>query len=498
MAAWRERVDAPLTRDGVCLPHVHTGHLQSDAFLATARIAAALPAFVASERPERVEVHGADAALAAALVAALHALGVPATAIGEGPAPRYPIGFSRSVRRGRLAPVREAVGVPGRPRGSVLIQPFRHLTDLWAALPARGVEPVLDPALLPGLPARELLARVRRGGLIGHPGARAVRRSRAAVHAALAKAGEPPLELDPIAALAERRATALLRQLAGDTFARAGAFRSAARRGVRTAVVPSDTGAYARMFASATRELGTSRVTVQHGFYGDLWRLDGTLVPYADGVEAERVAVWSARDAERLRAAARGEITVTGNPGAAAPPPRRDPGRTALVLLQPPGPSTLAFDVRGARRYAEEALAGLAAAGFSGPVVLRPHPLDRMSHAELDSHGLSAVVDASASLADALRDARLCIGTMSTATLEAITAGVATVFLDVTGVALPWPFDGSGALPRAIDRVSLADALGALGAEPEDITRAAADEALGVRPGALDQVVELVVAASRA
>ena len=495
MAAWRDRVDPLLTRGGICLPHVHTGHLQADVFLATARIAAALPAFVAAQRPARVEVHGADPELAAALVAALE---VPSTVIGEGPRPRYPIGFSRSVRRGRLAPVREAVGLPGRPRGSVLIQPFRHLTSLWSALPARGVEPVLDPALLPGLPARELLARMRRGGFIGHPGARAARHSRAALREALATAAEPRDELAPIAALAERRAIELLRQLGGDTFARGEVFRSAAGRGVRTAVVPSDTGAYARTFASATGKLGTSRVTVQHGFYGDLWRLDGKLVPYADGVEAERVAVWSARDAERLRGAARGAVTVTGNPGAApAPPPRRDPGRAALVLLQPLGPSTLAFDVRGARRYAEEALAGLAAARFSGPVVLRPHPLDRMSYAGLDTHGLSTSVDASTSLAAALREARLCIGTMSTATLEAIRAGVPTVFLDVAGVPLPWPFDGSGALPRATDRASVGDTLATLGDAPGDIARAAADEALGVRPGALDQVVELVVAASR-
>ena len=493
MAAWRDRVDPLLTRGGICLPHVHTGHLQADVFLATARIAAALPAFVASQRPERVEVHGADHELAAALVAALE---VPAAVVGEGPPPRYPIGFSRSVRRGRLAPLREAVGLPGRPRGSVLIQPFRHLTGLWSALPARGVEPVLDLALLPGLPARELLARVRRGGFVGHPGARATRRSRTALHEALAGAAEPGGELDPIAALAERRAIELLRQLGGDTFARGEAFRSAARRGVRTAVVPSDTGAYARTFASATGDLETSRVAVQHGFYGDLWRLDGKLVPYADGVEAERVAVWSERDAERLRGAALGQVVVTGNPGAQAQAASAQAGEAALVLLQPLGASTLTFDVRAARRYAEEALIGLAGAGFAGPVVLRPHPLDRMSYAGLETHGLSVSMDATTGMAQALLSSRLCIGTVSTATLEAVQAAVPTVFLDVTGVPLPWPFDGSGALPRATDGASLANALGDLGRHPDEATLAVAQEALGARPDALERIADLVVAAA--
>jgi hypothetical protein len=499
MAAWRERVDAPLTRNGICLPHVHTGNLQADVFLAAARIATGLPAFTAAERPARMEIHGADRDLAVALVAALEAAGVKANLIGGGPLPRYPIGFARSVRRGRLAPLREALGFPGRPRGVVLIQPFRHLRGLWAALPARGVDPVLDPALLPPLSARELVARAWRGGFIGHPGSRALRRSRAALGQALASVGEPPpSQASPLVALGEQRALELIRQLASGTFALAGAFRAAVRRGLRTAVVPSDTAPYARTFTSATRELGSTLVTVQHGFCGDLWRVGGKLVPYADGVEAERVAVWSERDEQRLRGFARGEITVTGNPDAGeSPPTAREPGRTALVLLQPAGASELIFDVRAARRYVEEALAGLAAARFSGPVVLRPHPLDRMDYRGLETHGLRTSVDAGSSLPDALRGARLCVGTLSTATLEAVRAGVPTVFLDVAGVPLPWPFDGSGALPRATDRESLADALGALGKRPGDATQAAAAEALGARPGALGRVADLVVAATR-
>jgi hypothetical protein len=495
MAAWREQADAPLTRDGICLPHVHTGHLQADVFVATARLAAGLPAFLESARPERLEVHGADTDLARALTRIAEAAGIGATVVGAGQPPSYPIGFARSIRRGRLAPLREAVGLPGRPRGSVLIQSFRHLSGLWRTLPARGIEPVLDPAVLPALPPRELAARALRGGFLGNPGARARRRSQATLDEALAQLAEAMgggalAEGDPVADLAARRAAELLRQLAGDTFARAAVFRAAARRGVRVAVVPSDTAAYARTFAAATGELGGSLVAVQHGFYGDLWRVSGRLVPYADGVEAERVALWSERDADRLRGTARGELVVTGNPGASAPAAAAR-GDAALVLLQPPNASTLAFDVRGARRYAEAALAGLTAARFTGPVVLRPHPLDRMDYRALGT------VDSSGSLEEALRRARVCIGTMSTATLEAVVAGVPTVLLDVTGVPLPWPFDGSGALPRATDGAELAGALAALGTEPDPATTAAATEALGLRPDALERVSDLIAAAAR-
>ena len=487
MAAWRERVDPFLTRGGICLGHTHTGHLLTDVFLELARIEVGIEAFLESEPAGRVELHGADPALARTLAGMLAQAGARPEVIGAGPLPRYPISFARSVRRGRLAPLREATSLRGRPRGQVLIQAFRHLTRLWSALPARGVEPVLDPVVLPGLPRRELALRAWRGGFIGHPGRRAVRRSHTEVAAAIDSVpAPPPADRASLAELADQRALLLLRQVAGDTLARAGVFRAAARRGVRTAVVPSDTATYARTFASATSDLGCTLVYVQHGFFGDQWRIDGKLVPYVEGLEAERVAVWGPRDARRLEDQARGEVVVTGNPGVSSQPLRTRGGAAALVLLQPVGRSSLAFDVRAARRYAEEALAGLAAARFAGPVVLRPHPLDLMSLTGLETHGLRPTVEQRAPLERALTDARLCIGTVSTATLEAIRAGVPTAFLDVTGATFPWPFDPAGPLPRATDRASLAELLAELGRAPDAAASEAAAEALGAQPDALD------------
>jgi len=497
MAAWRARSDSALSPEGICLPAVFAGHLQVDAFLTVTRIAAAIPAFVEAERPSRVELRGLDPDLSEGLAAALEGLGVSARVSAFGPPARYPLGLARSARRSRLTPLRETLGVPGRPRGKALIQPFRNLSGLWTALPARGINPVLDPLLPPPLPPRELAVRIRRGGFIGHPGAVARRRSRAELRRTLAAVAEPSGQSDdPLAALAERRALELLGQLAGDTMALAGVFRAAVGRGLRAAVVPSDTAPYARTFAAATRELGGTLVRVQHGFYGDLWRVDGELVPYVDGLEAERVAVWTPRDAVRLQGVARGEISVTGNPGAAELVTTGGDGTAAVVLLQSPSLTTLSFDVRASRRYVTEALAGLAAAGFSGPVVLRPHPLDPTDYGRVAARAPGASVTSRGTLAATLQRARLCIGTVSTGTLEAVASGVPTVFLDVTGAGLPWPFDGSGALPRATDRASLAETLANIDATVER-SRVAAREALGARPDALDRVVDLVADAVR-
>jgi hypothetical protein len=188
---------------------------------------------------------------------------------------------------------------------------------------------------------------------------------------------------------------------------------------------------------------------------------------------------------------------VTGNPGAVDPAPSdAGSGPGALVLLQGSSASLLTFDVRASKRYVDQALAGLAAAAFTGPVVMRPHALDPMDYSGVNSHGLRASVESGTSIPDELRRARLCIGTVSTATLEAAAAGVPTVFLDVTGVGLPWPFDRSGALPTATDSASLAHAIRALQGIP-GAAREAAREALGARPDALSRVVELVVAAAR-
>jgi hypothetical protein len=126
-------------------------------------------------------------------------------------------------------------------------------------------------------------------------------------------------------------------------------------------------------------------------------------------------------------------------------------------------------------------------------VVIRPHPSDDRSDRYLEALGdpggdLRLTIDRTTPIEDLLRSGDLCVGALSTATLQSAVLGMPTVFLDVSGTFRPWPFDGSGAaLPVARDDHELA----ALLVDPPASAVAAA-EALGLRAGAADAVLDLI------
>ena len=80
-------------------------------------------------------------------------------------------------------------------------------------------------------------------------------------------------------------------------------------------MMPSDGTPAGRAIEVAAREAGARTIHVQHGFFSDLWRVDGRLAPFIDGLEASRAAVWSESQAAVLGEQARGDVSVTGNPG---------------------------------------------------------------------------------------------------------------------------------------------------------------------------------------
>ena len=127
--------------------------------------------------------------------------------------------------------------------------------------------------------------------------------------------------------------------------------------------------------------------------------------------------------------------------------------------------------------------------------MLRPHPLDperegylriAAEHPELD-----VVVDAGGPVETAIERAGICIGALSTATLQAAAMGVPTVLLDVTEMTLTWPFDGSGDFSTARSEAELAESIGSARAD-----RDVALEALGARPDAAERVAEVVASAT--
>lgn len=497
LAAWRAETEAALTVAGTSVGGLFEGELYADVFLRERFALSGLERAFADSPPEKVELRRVDADLATAAEAALAQLGIRADVHDEAAPPTYPIAYASSIQGGsRVAgAVREVVGAPAVVRGEVLILPAPALAPLWGAFESAGTRPVVD---LVNPPSTGTARRAARAGWIAHPGARLRRAARNGLTEALERLDPPKLtETDPLAWLQRRRAPGLLAARAPEVLAREAALRRTfARRRLRAAVLPSDGTASGRALIAAAATAGVPVTHVQHGFFSDLWRLDGDPAPYVDGLVADRAGVWSEAHRRRLAPHASGRVEVTGNPAAAglsatgAPPPEGGP---ALVLVQPPGIGTPAVDQRAPRRFAEAALAGLAAAAPRLAVALRPHPLDRTDCAAIAA--ASEVerweVVAEGPFEPLLERAAVCVGPASTATLQAAAAGVPTVHLDVTGAALPSPFDGSGALPRATDSSSLAAAL-APGGPRADLEAARA--ALGALPDAAERVVELALA----
>jgi hypothetical protein len=131
--------------------------------------------------------------------------------------------------------------------------------------------------------------------------------------------------------------------------------------------------------------------------------------------------------------------------------------------------------------------------------VLRPHPLDDADYeANLPAQpGLSVRVERGGPIEPLFAGAALCVGALSTATLQAAVAGVPTVFLNSTGLRLAWPFDGSGAFPYAEDAEGLAARIDEVLAAPVVPGAEAAAEALGLRPDSVERLVELVLESAR-
>ena len=124
--------------------------------------------------------------------------------------------------------------------------------------------------------------------------------------------------------------------------------------------------------------------------------------------------------------------------------------------------------------------------------MIRPHPSDRHADAYLRGpEGLRTELDTTTPIEELLTKVDLCIGSMSTATLQAGVLGVPVVHLEVAGYRRPWPLDGS-VVPTAGDADELAEAVRRVLADPEVSGRSELREALGVRPGAVAAVCELL------
>ena len=103
------------------------------------------------------------------------------------------------------------------------------------------------------------------------------------------------------------------------------------------------------------------------------------------------------------------------------------------------------------------------------------------------------MTDRSTLIEDLFADADMCVGALSTASLQAAAVGLPVCVLNVSGVPGPWPLaGGEDGLPQATNAEELAELIPELLRRGPGPTREAALEALGARVDAVENVVGLV------
>src|SRR4051812_9365820 len=488
---WRGRHGAALTIDGVDLSLVWEMELIAEVVLPAVRVVRSLERAFAHAGPQELRCQGIDAELLDCLRGSLDA-----EVVAEGtvaPPPSYPtLAAGRPNipwQRRAGAAVARATGLPGHVRGGATVLPYWHLLPVAAELVRTGRPPlVLDPSVLPAIGREALVRAARTGGWLPVPGLAARLRSRRELARALARL--PGTGSDPLDRLLHARTVRMLEMRAGDTLATVRARRRAFRHGrVRPAIVPFDSMPDSRMIIAAARTHGVPVMLVQHGFIGEPNDPDKAL--------SDHVAAWSERDAAHAPAhTLAAEVEGTGNPAAPAPSARRAADSACtLVLVQDPTRISARHDARISLRHARTALRALDRARPGTAAILRPHPSVHRPEAFLalatEAPSLDVRLDVSSGIEALIEAADLCVGAVSTATLQAGVAGVPIAFLNLDAVPRLWPFDGVS-LPTATDEDELVALIERVLAAPDVEGREAMVEALGVRPDGLERVLALV------
>jgi hypothetical protein len=487
---WRASRAATLTAEQVDLTHVWEVELLARCFLPAVRLKHSLAAAIADTGARRLIVRSAEPAFIRLAGALAGSMGVSVTVADDAP-----LGLEVVRQRSPSLPRRafDPLGVPPRARGEVLCVSYWNLEAVVACLAKMNgrARPVASDLLLPGLNRLVAIAAAMRGGWLGTPSRRARVTARVAIAAAL-RAAAPADSGDPFELALDQNALDTLGQIAQETLAVVRHARRALAGGrIRVALLPFDSPAQARMLLVALSEAGVSTLLVQHGFSARLGDTDMCL--------ADHIAVWSERDRSLAPGRDPTTVTVSGNPGVThlvnRPPRRRADSGRSVILVDYAGRLSAQIDGRISMAHVATALQGLAAARPGTVAIVRPHPGDQdpTSYAALAPRypELRIELDVRTPIESLLASCDLCVGGLSTATLQACVLGVPTVFLNVIGLERPWPFTAAE-LPTAIDAESLADEIATVITLPEAPGRGAALDALGVRHDAVERVLDLI------
>jgi len=211
-----------------------------------------------------------------------------------------------------------------------------------------------------------------------------------------------------------------------------------------------------RLITSLAQAAGIRTLTLAHGAY----LLPQTLV---DLDLCDEPLLWSEAVAPPITNLER-PIHVVGYP---APTPTAPPTRPApasdrprvLVLAQPAPYGVGLAGPRIAMRQYAAAVGVLLAHRPHARIVLRPHPSAARREAELELAarfpGATFEIDGSSAILDLLARCDLCIGTITTATLQAALVGTPVVALNLMGFEWRWPLGGETTVPVAHDERDL-------------------------------------------
>lgn len=487
-AAWREAHGDELTLRGVDLGFAWEVELFAGCFLPAARIRHALRSCLEQLSVRQVVATGFPPDLLPVVSASV---ADRAEVVAANPRDDTPL--RSGSRNSLISRALARMGMPARIRSDVVAASYWPLVPVTHRLTSRGssLVPAAAGVALPGLEPRRQLRALTRGGWMGYPNAVARARSRQETVALLERANAASVGQDGLDGALHQRAVGILRNHAMNSLAQALHARTAfSRRTPRLVLVPFDSPAFPRLLLAEAHAAGASSLLLQHGFH---------LEPNdPDKSYARHAALWSERD----RAGAIGcESHVTGNPGAAhlgttRPPNLHRQGRTIVLLEYTPRLSALRDD-RFPLRHLQAALDGVAAARPNTAVVIRPHPSDPdpMAYPKLvaEPRGMQLITDRSTPIEELFADADLCVGALSTASLQAAAVGLPVCVLNVSGVPGPWPLaGGEDGLPGASTAEELAERIPPLLRNGAGASREAALEALGARADAVENVVGLV------
>lgn len=489
LGTWRHHVDEPLTIGPLSLSDIWHSELLAEVFVPACRIVAGLRAAATAYGAAAVECDGLDAALVDAVRAELAPL--PVTAISLGPPPRYPSeeavppgiaarqpAWQRLIRRAV-----DAIGIPSFARGEVLVLPYLSTVSVLERLAAgRGPRPVVH---LGAVPDRALTARaVRRGGWVGSPSLRARRRAARAARDRLSAAELvrwPEIKQPGLERLLHQRALACLAGRALETTAAVSVLRTPLAAGrIQAVLLPFDHEPQAKTIVRLAQRAGVPTLVVQHGYEPQRVLPTGSL--------SDSVGVWSEADRQGFPPEHRRRVRVTGNPRKAQLPAarrHRSTGRpVAVVLAEHHSRMSAILDRRITAVHLAIALGGLGSSRRTWRIIVRPHPSDDIGAFQRMVEGLAsdAEVDGRTPAAELLANADLCVGALSTATLEAALLGARVVMLNPRGISWTPPLQEGGPVLMARTADELAAAVDAAMDAPEAPGADALREALGVDP----------------